>query len=150
MTPFAFFTLAEWLFDNKKSPEGFRSVVSRGYYAALHTALSLLSEMGVSVPRDANKHAKVPDLLEHTGDPDVRKAAAKLSNLCQERNKADYQLQDGSAETPTFAELRLRDASDIIATLQTFKLAKGAAGGRFEKAAAGAKKQADFLFRGGR
>jgi|SRR5579862_1502717 len=148
MTPIAYFQLAEWLLVNNKSPEGYRTAISRGYYAALHTAITLLSEMGVVLPRDANKHAKVPDLLEHTADARLCEAGAKLSNLCLDRNKADYHLPDKEVEVESFAEFRLKNASDIIAALQTCKTAKGSASGRFERAAAAAKKHADFLFLG--
>lgn len=144
----AFYDLAEWLLKNKKCPEGYRSLVSRAYYGALHVALEFLAEMDIHVPRDQNKHEKVPDLLEHTRDTDLRKAGNKLSDLREERNNADYKIDKPEFETETFATQRLKDAGSVIAELNSCRLSKGNSGGRFEKAKIEAKKRADLLFRG--
>jgi uncharacterized protein (UPF0332 family) len=148
MKPYDIYLLAQWLFDNKKCPEGFRSTVSRAYYGAFHTAISLLAEMEILVHKKKNKHELVPDLLQHTGDDTLVRVGEKLRDLKDGRNVADYELDDREAETSAFAAQRLTDAKDIIATLSTAKTSKGTVGGRFEKSKAAAKKWADFIFLG--
>jgi hypothetical protein len=104
--------------------------------------------MGVRTPGDANKHDKIPDLLQHTEDPEITKAGEKLGNLRGERNRADYNLADEEAEEEAFARLRLADAMNIIAALNQCSLGRGNPESRYEKAKVGAKKRADFLFLG--
>ena len=148
MLPQDFLNLAEWLLVNKKDPSGFRSSASRAYYAAFQTALSMLAEMGIFIPRNDDKHKKVPDLLEHTGDQVITKLGEKLKNLREERNKADYDLKNVNAESEPFAELRLHEAKDVVASLNTCLTSKGMPGGRFETAKAAAKQRANIIFLG--
>jgi hypothetical protein len=148
MKPFAFWQLADRLIQNEGCPEGFRSAASRAYYAAFHSASEFLTEMGVTIPRTANRHDKVPAILTGTGDPAIDAAGVKLGNLREERNRADYDLSDQDAETEVFARLRLNEASDIIAAINTCRLAKGDPGGRYAKVELAARQQAAFLFTG--
>ena len=136
--------LAEWLIEHRSSPDGFRTSVSRVYYAALHTAIDLLTNMTVVIPNNRNKHEVVPDLLEHTNDADIRYVGNMLSDLRGQRNKADYSLQDPKAETEECARLRLKEARDVVAKLNACKLDKT----KLDKAALGAAKRASFLFLG--
>jgi hypothetical protein len=136
--------LAEWLIEHRRSPDGFRTSVSRSYYAALHTSIELLTKMAVAIPNDRNKHEVVPDLLEHTDDTDIRYVGGMLSDLRGHRNKADYSLQEPKAETEECARLRLKEARDVVAKLNSCKLNKA----KFDKAALGAAKRASVLFLG--
>ena len=145
MNGFAFYELAIWLLKEKKCPEGYRSLVSRAYYGALHVALEFLGEMDIYIPKDANKHERVPDLLDSTGDSDLRKAGSMLNDLREQRNNADYKLDKPQFETEAFATQRLKESDSIITALKTCKLSKGNAGGRFEMARKEAKKRADLL-----
>jgi uncharacterized protein (UPF0332 family) len=144
MKAFDYLLLAEWLLTNRKSPDGFRTSVSRGYYAALHTALELLGASGVTVPKAQNKHEAVPDLLSYSGDNDIADVGQKLDNLRGHRNRADYDFSDRTAETEAFAQLRLNEAKDIVARLSSCALDKQ----RFAAVIAAVKKRADFLFLG--
>ena len=49
MRPHDFWRLADRLLAKEKNPEGFRSAVSRAYYAAFLTAEEFLAAMGVSL-----------------------------------------------------------------------------------------------------
>jgi len=148
MTPYEYYSLAQWLCTNRPTADGYRSAVSRAYYSALHHGLVLLAEMGIVVPARENKHEKVPDILQHTADTAVCDAGYKLGLLRGERNRADYKLDDRDAESKNFAELRLTEAESIITTLNGCKLSKGTPGGRFETAMNQAKKRAALLFLG--
>src|SRR5882724_1660193 len=59
MNPLAFYQLADWLIANRRSPDGYRSSVSRAYYGAFHSALQFLEEMGLHIPSTDNKHEKL-------------------------------------------------------------------------------------------
>jgi uncharacterized protein (UPF0332 family) len=153
-TPNDFRTIADWLLNNSPPPNGFcapvgfRSSVSRAYYGAFHTAIQVLERMGITIPSTSNKHDKAPDILEHTEDGPIMKAAEKLKNLREERNKADYNLSNKLVETQDFARLRLMEADSITSQLNTFLTSSATTNGRFEKARVKAKKHADILFLG--
>ena len=148
MVPLNFWLFAEWLIENKKCPEGFRSSVSRAYYGALHTAIQFLEEMGIYIPSTDNKHDRVPDLLQHSGDAELIKTGERLKNLREERNRADYRLGERDVEAETFAKLRLQDAKNIISGINNCLTTKGKPNGRFEQVRQLARKRADFLMRG--
>ena len=69
-----------------------RSAVSRGYYAAFHTARRLLQHCGFVVPRAESSHAYLWLRLSNTGHPDVVIAGHDLNDVRQARNWADYDL----------------------------------------------------------
>src|SRR5262245_6979731 len=101
MLPLEFWLLAERLIQNSPNAAGFRSAMSRDYYAAFHTSVNFLEEAGVIFPRTvkrADLHRLVPDLLNNSGDADVAAAGTMLGNLRDERNRADYDYQDLSIE----------------------------------------------------
>lgn len=148
MIPLKFLTLAQWLKDHKQCEAGLRSSVSRAYYSAFHAAWELLKQMGVVIPSGEDKHKKVPQLLESTGDQPLKEAAEKLTQLRKHRNDADYELSNPATESFTFADLRCNEASRILGALAICLSTKGTAGGRFDTARAKAQTEANRIFHG--
>src|SRR5437773_2028284 len=120
MSPIEFWLLADRLIQNEPNPAGFRSAVSRAYYAAFLTSLNFLDEAGIVFPRTLKKgdlHRLAPDLLSNSGDAEVVAAGAILGDLRDERNRADYDYWDASIENDHHARLRHGDAGTIIGKL---------------------------------
>jgi uncharacterized protein (UPF0332 family) len=69
-----------------------RSAVSRAYYAVFHTARSLLTELGFSVPREDRAHKYLSFRLMNATVGQTARAGNDLDNLRTERNRADYDL----------------------------------------------------------
>lgn len=144
MSPFEFQRLAERLLQNEKNPAGFRSAISRAYYAAFLTALSLLEDMGVVLGKlDLQAHKNIPLILKSTGDDAIIKVGEKLEGLRTDRNDADYKMKEIWPEEEGNAEGRVLTAQDIMAALNTCRTTKGK--GRYESVADAARKYADFL-----
>lgn len=106
---------------NEKNPEGFRSAISRAYYAAFLTAEAFLNTMNISLQGPA-VHTDLLTILGNTGDAALTKAQASLDALRQERNRADYDLKDARVEKEANARLRVADAFDVIAELNRCRL----------------------------
>lgn len=118
MSPFEFLRLAERLLQNEKNPAGFRTAISRAYYAAFLTALSLLEEMGVVLgDLEEKKHKNIPMILKATGDDEIVKSGDKLDVLRSERNDADYKMKEKWPEEEGDAEARVLTAKGIMAAL---------------------------------
>lgn len=122
MRPHDFWQLADRLVANEKNPEGFRSAVSRAYYAAFLTAEEFLATMNVSLLNRSGVHSELLTILGNTGDPALDAAMSFLSTLRDERNKADYDLKNTNVETEANARLRVNDAFDVIAELNRCRL----------------------------
>ena len=116
MQPQAFVELAERLITNEKNPEGFRSAISRAYYGAFLQAEDFLRRMNVYLVTD-KKHQEVLQILANTGDAEVDASSAMLGDLREERNRADYKLDDKSIEVEAHAQECLDNAKDILAKL---------------------------------
>ena len=68
MRPHAFWHLADRLIVNEKTPEGFRSAISRAYYAAFLTAVDFLRAMNISLLGSTGTHTELLNILGNTGD----------------------------------------------------------------------------------
>jgi uncharacterized protein (UPF0332 family) len=148
MQSYDYYELAEWLCQNRRSTDGYRSAVSRAYYSAFHAGLELLATAGVtSYPKNISKHEAVPDILQQSEDFEISKAGAKLHELRGHRNDADYDLTDTFVETAGFAQSRLREALEIIKTLSNCK-AQRHPGGWFERVRVPIKRYADIKLLG--
>lgn len=151
MLPLEFWLLAGRLIQNEPNAAGFRSAISRAYYAAFLTALNFLDEAGVIFPRTVKKgdlHRHVPDLLNNSADADVGAAGTMLGNLRDERNRADYDYQDVSIENDSYARSRHAETGTIIGKLNACRQTRGQSGGRFSTVAAAICLRAAFLFQG--
>jgi uncharacterized protein (UPF0332 family) len=98
-------------------PAGWRSAVSRAFYAAHHVVREFVEGAGVRVVRGAAAHADVWSHLVDTHDVEVEKVGSQLAELHSDRNAADYQLakSDMQNEKTAAAEVaRVRNLIDII------------------------------------
>lgn len=89
MDPVQFLNLADALVRQYPIPAGFRSAVSRAYYAAHLTAREFLFRAAGVVTRD---HGIVWGCLTDTGDADLDAAGRSLKQLHGQRVEADYRL----------------------------------------------------------
>src|SRR6266851_2541669 len=92
MNPRAFLELAKNLLANEKNPQGFRSTISRAYYAAFNVAAEFLNGIECKVQEDANGHKQAYYRLNNSADSDLAEIANNLNDLRAERNVADYKL----------------------------------------------------------
>jgi uncharacterized protein (UPF0332 family) len=118
MKPNDFLNLAVRLSRGTTEAE-YRSSVSRAYYAAFHTAMELMSEAGVMLPRSPESHQKLRFCLNECGEGPGMVAGRRLAELRKERNIADYDLAD-----PTYAHVeevpaQLEAARRIVQLLDT-------------------------------
>ena len=122
MRPHDFWRLADRLIANEKNPEGFRSAISRAYYAAFLTAEEFLAAMGVSLLNTGGAHVELLTILGNSGDAALTNARDGLSELRDERNAADYNLKDLQVENEGNARRRVKEAHNIIAELNRCRL----------------------------
>jgi uncharacterized protein (UPF0332 family) len=99
MRPHDFWRLADRLIANEKNPEGFRSAVSRAYYAAFLTDVDFLAAMNISLLGGPGAHTELLNILGNTGDAALLSARDYLDTLRKQRNKADYDLTNTKVET---------------------------------------------------
>jgi uncharacterized protein (UPF0332 family) len=116
MLPQGFIDLAERLIASEKNPEGFRSAISRAYYGAFLQAEDFLRRMNVYLVTD-KKHQELLQVLADTSDAEVDEVSAMLGDLRDERNRADYKLDDKGVEVEAHAQQCLDNAKDIHAKL---------------------------------
>lgn len=135
-----FLQLAQWLLENRPTPAGLRSAVSRAYYSAFHTAKRFLEEMKVPLPKEL-QHQKIPRMLQASGDADIEATGRLLLDLLEHRKKADYELTKTEVEKESFVRLRLLDAETIIAVINTCALGKASASKRYADIKAAIQKQ---------
>jgi uncharacterized protein (UPF0332 family) len=118
MKPFEFLLLAQRLLENEKCPAGFRSAISRAYYAAFLHARDFLERAGIYLVTDKGHHELV-NYLSAAGDPEVSAAAAALASFRTERNSADYHLETKYVETESHASQWCAQAAEIITDLNS-------------------------------
>jgi hypothetical protein len=90
--PRAFLQLAQKLLANEKNPAGFRSAVSRAYYAAFNVTAEFLKGIDCEVQEDAKGHTQAYYRLNNCGDAGLANIANHLHDLRNVRNVADYNL----------------------------------------------------------
>ena len=100
-----------------------RTAVSRAYYGAYHVALEFVRNCDVIVPKH-DVHVKlqwcIQQIGEHAARNDITKAGSKLGDLRTERNKADYDLDDGSIAKPANALKAVKRAEQIVASISAW------------------------------
>jgi uncharacterized protein (UPF0332 family) len=99
----------------------YRSAVSRAYYGAFHLAATFLSNLGFSVPKDANAHGWIPQALIGSGHEEVEDAGHLLRDLHAERIIADYRWENCTTGNQ-------RDAKTSVETAHAIRLALFAGG----------------------
>jgi uncharacterized protein (UPF0332 family) len=94
---------------------GWRSAISRAYYAAFHVARRLLADLNFAVPRADRAHQYLIFRLSNCGEPVVEQAGRDLETLRRLRNRADY--DDAPPCTQPQAVAAVRRAEDVIRQL---------------------------------
>jgi uncharacterized protein (UPF0332 family) len=102
---------------------GWRTAVSRAYYAVFHVARSLLAELNFTVPRADRAHQYLVFRLSNCGEPAVEQSGRDLDTLRRLRNRADY--DDVPALTQPQAVAAVRLAEGIIQALDAARLEPG-------------------------
>ena len=121
MAPFEFLLLAERLLKSEPHPAGFRSAVSRAYYAVHHFLKDFIENTGVSIDRGANAHADVWNHLADVGDAEIERIGSDLFDLHSERIGADYRLTQRNVESPASAGSLVAQAREMIETVRKYR-----------------------------
>jgi len=103
-----FLTLANNLLT-EPTEAGWRSAVSRAYYAAFHVARLLLRDLGFRTPRADQAHAYLWLRLSNCGDPAIQVAGHRLRDLRSERNRADYDLDVPLLQAAAVVQVRIAE-----------------------------------------
>jgi uncharacterized protein (UPF0332 family) len=93
-----YFDLARKL-AQMRTEAAIRSAISRGYYAAFHTAKKLVEGLGFHFTKDAAAHDKLFYLLNNAGIKSAEDVAKFLSDLRRRRNLADYDFEQKKMQT---------------------------------------------------
>lgn len=117
MDPRAFLIIANRLLDAEQNPQGFRTAISRAYYAAFHVAPELLERVGCGVAKGPQGHGQAQHRLNNSGDQRLADIAGQLGDLHGERIRSDYRLDNVTMENPKGARDWVSLAGDIIAEL---------------------------------
>jgi hypothetical protein len=121
MDPVEFYHLAVKLMAGGPAPDAAsgRTAIGRAYYAALNRADEAQSRWGASCGKGPQKHGLAVRFLHATADPDLRFASGALDRLRGLRNRADYDMNDTSIETPSSASSALDLAKKVLDHLTT-------------------------------
>jgi uncharacterized protein (UPF0332 family) len=114
-----YFELARKLVQ-MRTEAALRSAISRGYYAAFHTAKKLVEGLGFHLPKDAAAHDKLFYLLNNAGVKSAEDAAKLLSNLRRRRNLADYDFEQKNMQTYQDCQYDLVQAAAVITFCQSY------------------------------
>lgn len=118
MDPRDFLDLAARLTIKGAKAANLRTATSRAYYATYHFGARVLEQLNIHVLENHQGHRHLADLLQHAGDEDVAAIGTKLDGLHSARRKADYMLQDRAAEEPKTVQAHIKQARDMITSLQ--------------------------------
>jgi hypothetical protein len=115
MKPFEFIDLAQhFAVQPAATPALLRSVTSRAYYGAFHLAKELISNL--QQPKTSKHDAHV--WLTDSKADEAHQAGRILADLNNARIKADYHLDDRSAEAINFARRNVERAVEVRLLLQ--------------------------------
>lgn len=118
MDPNDFLTLAERLVIEGPKAANLRTATSRAYYATHHFGSHVLNALQLPVPHNQHAHSEVAALLQHAGDEDIEAVGTMLNDLYSARLKADYQLQNKTAELHGTVVAHVKQARKMITSLE--------------------------------
>jgi hypothetical protein len=101
MDPRRFLQLAVTLKGGPASAEQYRTAIGRAYYAAFNVGVEAIKAIGIQPSRGPASHGELRNCLGACGDPDIRRASARLTMLHGRRIQADYEMSDPKVETRT-------------------------------------------------
>jgi len=119
MDPLQFLLLAERLLNSEAHPAGYRSAVSRAYYAAHHCLGVVIESTGVTLKRGPEAHADVWNHLAGSADIELMQVGANLARLRSDRNQADYDLSKRHMELAANAEALVALARSLIVAVRS-------------------------------
>ena len=111
----SFVTLASKMILLHDDQAARRTVVSRSYFGAFHSAIALLHDLSVLV--DAN-HGHLWMDLANADHPVAHSIARELRELHSHRVVADYRLDDALAPTSGFAKECVESAQRTVQMVQ--------------------------------
>lgn len=121
MNPNDFFAFASKLFLSfPPSAACHRSVISRAYYGAYHSARQLLDNLGIRSKSGISEHLYLQRLLKESQLDEAIDIGQSLDNLHQSRKEADYDLESGKPERRSQVQACLERAVDIISRVTAF------------------------------
>jgi len=120
MDPLQFLLLAEAILRdvNYAHPAGWRTAVSRAYYAAHNFIKDFVESAGVHVKESGAAHADVWNHLSNSGDAEIEQVGSDLCDLQSDRNDADYRLAQREYQNQTTANARVAQARNLIETIR--------------------------------
>jgi hypothetical protein len=77
----SFLVLALKLLSTEKNPEGFRSAISRAYYAAFNVAVEFLEGIDCPIGKGPQSHGKVQHRLSNSDDEELIQVGHDLREL---------------------------------------------------------------------
>ena len=119
MDPRDFLKTAKNLLKNDR-PANCRTVFNRSYYAAYNVGVDLLEDSGIRINKNATGHGQVNNYLGNCGVREIEEIQSKLTNLANQRIKADYRLSERTVEKIKNAEKAVMTSEDIIKTFELF------------------------------
>jgi uncharacterized protein (UPF0332 family) len=108
MKPRDFLDIADDLAAGIKEA-GWRSAVSRAYYAVFHGARALLQDSGFTVPAADQAHSYLWKRLSNSGHPDAIQVGRDMIHLRNKRNWADYDLEIEMDQTTAMSFVQMAD-----------------------------------------
>ena len=119
MNPKEFQYLASGLVEkNGAFPSEYRTAISRSYYAVYNVGISLLKEMGFTIPKKLDAHVFMRRHFKFSGDIELIEAAEKIKYLKGKRNHADYELDRTDVEKQHNAKAHVYSADRLIKTME--------------------------------
>jgi uncharacterized protein (UPF0332 family) len=101
-------------------PAAYRSAISRAYFAVLNAAADVLSGIGHSPGKGDSKHKRLVIYLQQSGDAKLEDAGARIDDLRNQRNSADYDMGDITVERLDKARFAAETARQAIEYLDEF------------------------------
>lgn len=114
-----YFDLARKL-AQMRTEAALRSAISRGYYAAFHSAKNLVEGLGFHLPKDATAHDKLFYLLNNAGVESAEDVAKLLSDLRRRRNLADYDFEQNNMQTYQDCQYDLVQVAAVMTFCQSY------------------------------
>jgi len=118
MNPKDFQDLALRFAEHGSFPVEYRTAISRSYYAVYNVGISLLKEMGFTIPKDSNAHVLMRRHFKYSGDIELIEAAEKIKNLKTKRKHADYDLDRPDVEKKHNAKVHVYSAGRLIKNME--------------------------------
>lgn len=91
-----------------------RLAVSRAYYGAFHLARDFVESCGVTLPKTAEAHDKLPWCLAHSGNLQLPPLAGRLNSLRAARDVADYDLTSSEFSKRGSVLVAIQRAQQIV------------------------------------